>query len=86
MLKTSLNWCKSRMDTTRARAPTTPSEQEPSPAEVLRCLQPHGEAWQAYVTHGVHASINGVVFFARPQALWAARRARLVLLSGLLSE
>ena len=86
MVKTSLDWCTSRMDTTRARAPTMPSEQEPSPAEVLHCLQPHGEAWQAYVTHGVHASINGVVFFARPQALWAALRARLVLLSGLLSE
>jgi hypothetical protein len=86
MVKTSLDWCKSRMDITRARAPTTPCDQEPSPAEALRRLQQHGEALQAHVTYGVHASIDGLVFFAWPQTLWAALRARLVLLSCMLSE
>jgi hypothetical protein len=58
MVKTSLDWCMSRMDTHRARASTTPGEQELSPAEALRCLQQHLKALQASVTPGVHASMD----------------------------
>ena len=78
----------SRMDTTRARASTTPGEQEPSPAEALRCLQQHLKAWQASVSLVCmpHLMIDSFGLFARPLALWAALRALLVLLSCLLSE
>jgi hypothetical protein len=86
MVKTSLDWRRSMLDTNGARASPTLGAQEPSSAKALRCLQQHMEAWQASVTPGVQAAIAGVVFFARPQALWAALRARLVLLSCLLSE
>src|SRR5947208_16788279 len=60
------------MDTNGARAYTTPGEQEPSPAEALRRLQQQVGELQAYVTHFVSATIDGLVLSARQLALWAA--------------
>jgi len=59
------------MDTNGARAYATPGEQEPSPAEALRRLQQHVGALQAYVTHFVSATIDGLVLSARQLLLWA---------------
>ena len=59
------------MDTNGARAYTTPGEQEPSPAEALRRLQQQVGELQAYVTHFVSATIDGLVLSARQLALWA---------------
>ena len=60
------------MDTNGARAYTTSSEQEPSPAEALRRLQQQVGELQAYVTHFVSAKIDGLVLSARQLALWVA--------------
>ena len=60
------------MDTNGARAYTTSSEQEPSPAEALRRLQQQVGELQAYLTHFVSAKIDGLILSARQLALWVA--------------